>query len=947
MKKGFFFNPTLTLCIFALLHLFAFTAYSQTREVYGKVSDNNAHPLAGASVVIKGTAAGTKTNEHGEFSLKGAAAGDITLLVSYIGFKDKEVKVSAGAVSVIAITLEEKAGENDIIVITGVFDKRKKMEASVAISTITEKQIAKIVPVSAADLLKNVPGVYVNSSLGEIRNTVYSRGVSVGSNDGASGYYYVSMQEDGLPVTNATYGNYGPDYFLRSDATLGRLEAVRGGTASILGNNAPGGIFNYIMKEGGDVTSGEVRTRYGREGNGRNNYYRTDLNIGGPLGKNFYYDIGGFYRYAEGARYPGYPLNHGGQLRGNITKKYNTGSLKLYAKYLNDHNGWFEFTPTVDFANPKPAPGFTEYSSVLSRAVRQSFPLNETGETKTYDNKDQIHSQDKALGLNWEQRLGNGFSITNAMRYSYKTADWNTNAIVYPLNMTDLTTYALLGMLGSPGTYSFRNLTTGQELMNVTSYSGYDYNLNNSSLPGNEIAPNSLFFEPLMYREHRVKEFIDQFAISKKWENMSITAGAFYAGTKINYLNGVAGVGLATIQDKPEFTGITLKNPDNSISHVTNSNGIFGVGGGGLTYNYATQKQLAVFFGHNWQITPALNLDWGIRYEAVAIKGNNKPAVASVSTTGGPDGDPLTLFDNGNGITPITYYFDKTINTFSHSAGLNYKINNNFSLYGRYSQGKKAPDVDIYFNANTDFASKSLNPIAQKVQQAEFGIKTRKNNLNLFITPFYSLLSNVASVQSFTNADQTSYSPPFLYNKYRTIGIEMEGDYTWLKHFNTRAVLTVQKGKALDYNVWLARDLGAADDTIVSLSGNETDNLARTLLSVTQSYNSNKFFAQLTWSFMGKRQANVANAFLLPSFSQFNFSTGYDVSRKLNIGLVINNIFNTYGVMSWSRPGGFIEALDRQGFTKEMFNKAVSNNSAYSTTAIPARAYFVSATFKF
>src|SRR5205814_10691807 len=111
--------------------------------------------------------------------------------------------------SAINISLAQRAAETEEVVVTGVFDKRKKMEASVAITTVNDKQISKLALTSAADLLKNVPGVYVNSSLGEIRNTVYSRGVSVGSNDGASGYYYVSMQEDGLPVTNATYGNYG------------------------------------------------------------------------------------------------------------------------------------------------------------------------------------------------------------------------------------------------------------------------------------------------------------------------------------------------------------------------------------------------------------------------------------------------------------------------------------------------------------------------------------------------------------------------------------------------------------------------------------------------------------------------------------------------------------------------------------------------------------------
>jgi outer membrane receptor protein involved in Fe transport len=68
---------------------------------------------------------------------------------------------------------------------------------------------------------------------------------------------------------------------LRADATLGKIEAVRGGTASILGNNAPGGIFNYVSKTGGTVFQAEIRAKYGLEGNGKNPFYRTDFNFGG------------------------------------------------------------------------------------------------------------------------------------------------------------------------------------------------------------------------------------------------------------------------------------------------------------------------------------------------------------------------------------------------------------------------------------------------------------------------------------------------------------------------------------------------------------------------------------------------------------------------------------------------------------------------------------------
>ncbi|WP_158638405.1 TonB-dependent receptor [Panacibacter ginsenosidivorans] len=940
-------KPYVFITCFVMLLLFSSQLSAQTVAISGKVTNQKGEPLAGASVLIKGTNNGTKTDDQGKFSFTGLTSTNVTVIISYVGYNDKEIKISAGKSSVLNISLEEKSNDNEEIIVTGVFDKRKKMEASVAITTINSTQISKLVSASAADLLKNVSGVYVNSALGEIRNTVYSRGVSVGSNDGASGYYYVSMQEDGLPVTNATYGNYGPDYFLRPDATLGRLEAVKGGTASILGANAPGGIFNYIMKEGGNKTAGEVATKYGLEGDGKNNFYRTDFNIGGPLGHNWFWDAGGFYRYDEGNRNPGYAMNRGGQFRSNIVKKYNSGSIKLYAKYLNDHNGWPEFTPTVGFFNPKPAPGFSITSSVLMPSVQQNLPINQTGQIATYNNRDLIHSIDKSFGFNWEQRLGNGFTFNNAMRYSDKAAVWNTNAVVYPVAMDDLVTYAILGLLGTPGTYSIKSMSTGKELANITSFSGFDFNVNHSELPGSDVSANSLFFEPVFYVDNKVKELLDQFSLTKKMKNMSFTFGGFYGHSKIDRLNSFGGVALGTIQDKPELVNITRTNQDGSIAMVTNSNGVTGVAGGGFSLAHAAQSQLALFFGHNWQIAPALNVDWGVRYESMQVKGYNTPSVSNQDTAGGLDGNPLTLYDNAYGTTPATYNFNKTVNTFSYSAGLNYTISNQFSLYGRYSEGNKAPDLDMYFNATSDFLAKTLNPLAQKVRQFELGIKARTGNLNLFVTPFYSVLSNVSGVQNFQNEDQTFYGTPLVYNKYRTYGVEVEADYAFAKHFNVRGVLTLQKSKAVDYHTWLSNGFGPEDDSLVSFSGNEVDNIARSIFNITPSYNLNKFYAQLTWAFMGKRQANVANAFQLPSFSQFNFSTGYDVTKNFKLGLVINNVFNTYGVMSWSRPGTFLAALDRQGFTKEMYNDAVKNNTPYSTVSIPARSYFVTATFRF
>jgi iron complex outermembrane receptor protein len=100
---------------------------------------------------------------------------------------------------------EEEEVEN--IVVTGVFSAKSLEQAPVALSVISGEELEQQIPSSASDILKNVPGVFVNSALGEIRNVVFSRCVSANSLDGASGYYYVSMQENSVPVELMTTTN--------------------------------------------------------------------------------------------------------------------------------------------------------------------------------------------------------------------------------------------------------------------------------------------------------------------------------------------------------------------------------------------------------------------------------------------------------------------------------------------------------------------------------------------------------------------------------------------------------------------------------------------------------------------------------------------------------------------------------------------------------------------
>ena len=68
-------------------------ATAQTKEVSGTViSAEDAMPVIGASVVVKGTTTGTVTDYDGKFSLNVPSSAK-TLVISYIGMESQEVAI--------------------------------------------------------------------------------------------------------------------------------------------------------------------------------------------------------------------------------------------------------------------------------------------------------------------------------------------------------------------------------------------------------------------------------------------------------------------------------------------------------------------------------------------------------------------------------------------------------------------------------------------------------------------------------------------------------------------------------------------------------------------------------------------------------------------------------------------------------------------------------------
>ena len=70
------------------------TVQQQKQSVSGTIKDPVGEPVIGASILEKGTTNGTITDFDGNFTLN--VAPGATLVISYIGYKNQEMKVIPG-----------------------------------------------------------------------------------------------------------------------------------------------------------------------------------------------------------------------------------------------------------------------------------------------------------------------------------------------------------------------------------------------------------------------------------------------------------------------------------------------------------------------------------------------------------------------------------------------------------------------------------------------------------------------------------------------------------------------------------------------------------------------------------------------------------------------------------------------------------------------------------
>ena len=227
VMAGFTFCPTTAM---------ASVQQDQTIKVSGQVVDQSGEPLIGATIRLKGAQSGVVTDFEGNFEISAPANG--TLVVSYVGYKDREIAVRGRAI-LNAIELESDAMMLEQVVVVG-YGVQKKADLTGSVSIVNADELKRTSNSNISTMLEGkVAGVSVTTD-GQpgADPTVRIRGI--GTLNGNQAPLYVI---DGVPM-----GTSIRDFSPNDIETIQVLKDASAG--AIYGSRAANGVVIITTKGG-------------------------------------------------------------------------------------------------------------------------------------------------------------------------------------------------------------------------------------------------------------------------------------------------------------------------------------------------------------------------------------------------------------------------------------------------------------------------------------------------------------------------------------------------------------------------------------------------------------------------------------------------------------------------------------------------------------------------
>ncbi|BBD78725.1 TonB-dependent receptor [Aerosticca soli] len=755
----------------------------------------------------------------------------------------------------------KKAVNLDQMVVTASPAALSKMSSSISVSSLEADQILDSGALSAADILRDVPGIRAESSGGDGNANVSVRGLPVAS----GGSKFAQFQIDGMPVLEFGDTSFAtPDTFLRPDFNIDHVEVVRGGSSSVFASNAPGAVFNFITKTG-EEKGGDIGLTTGVNYDSQ----RLDFDYGQPLDASTRFHVGGFFRDGEGPKTAHFTTQKGGQLMGNLTHDIDGGFLRLSAQYLNDRSPAYLPVPvSITGSNGDPLvsslPGFNlKTGTLLTPRWRHDLALEANGHIKDTDLADGYHSIVRALGGEGLFTLADGWTLHEQFRYADNSGDFvgpypaevNTAAaLAQEIGGAGATlryaTGPMAGQVADPATVGNNGLATRVHLFNVT-------------LPNMGNFTNDL----------KLKHEFD-FAGGP----MTFLAGYYHSRQNIRqdwhwntYLETVQGQ-RANLLDVYDATGRKLTQ-NGLVSYGTP---YWGIGTGLRAYNTHYDMD-APYLSLSWQ-PDRWQLDAGVRYDHMRARGGytGVAGVKAVDMNGdgvieGPE--QSVPYADASAHKPVDY--DK--HHLEYSFGANYLLSEELALFARASRGARFNADRLLFGGGIlDDGSAPDGVAINEVKQYEGGVKWNTRHTSLFVTGFYATTEE-------QNQDVTSLIQRLISRKYRSKGVEIEGSLDY-GMFSLRGGVTYTHSRIIK------------DAITPEAVGDTPQRQAKWVYQIGPSWHVRAFDFGATAIGTSKSYASNPNGLVMPAYTQVNAFVRYAIDDHNTITLQADNVFNVRGI---------------------------------------------------
>jgi iron complex outermembrane receptor protein len=813
----------------------------------------------------------------------------------------------------------------DQVVVTGSVTPRTKLETALAITTLDRSLIDTTAPRSTAEMLKLVPGLYLESSGGEVGNNLVARGVA--TNGGVSGYLYVALQEDGLPILSESNFRFTQaDTFIRVTNFVDHIEALRGGSAGVFASSDPLGIVNFITREGGRQAQGELKLEAGDSG-----LFRQEGWVSGPLGANSTFALGGFYRVDDGLRPTGYTTSKGGQLMGNVKWLLPDarGYVKFFAKGMDDHPGFllpFPLQNTLPVAlnsavgvhsiagGPDLKTGAIGSPDIrlLSFPSTPSGPLNidlADGESATY----------YSVGTDLDYELADGLKLKALNRYTagthlevrnpFATVDTLQNIVNGLATRANSAGSFAAALLPGTSNYNFALSYPGQAGAVAAANPTAAATLNGNGLGDLDSMTNIRI---------RLKNFQQDLRLTQTFNGgkTSLTAGFYYSSFEVGTFENI-------VQELIDVNPTYRRMDVTFLNAATNApigkytfNGITQLG---TTYiNSFAEKRETDWFLVATHRLGSLALDAGYRFLNAKVSGwGEAPATYDGNsflnaTTGGATtltngslnfypGLRNAVFGGGNVSSGADRKGDHAL-----TVGANYVFGDGrTAAFLRYSRSPKmiyTNDILLAIPFGNGSGNGTPTPFRKQnhMTQYELGLKYSRAQLGLFLTAFRVEERNVAFADTVFLPNGSLGTGPFSTLDENVHGLELESMWTPLPGLSLTLNGTVQEPKFVN-DVHIRGFDGNGNVIQLAVNGLMPVRIPKAYGTLAASYtfpvaSVGRVTLSASCQYTGRRALDQANSEYLAPFHEIGAGASLALRNGLMLRVAVANLANSEGI---------------------------------------------------